>query len=497
VAGLVAATAWGGEPAQVSPWFFGVDRGLFHSRMADAEGAERERAAGPFWERSDSPDGPTLRAVPRPIYVRVTDPATARTAWDALWPVAAGKTFGEQESWRVVSAFFLNQDRGDPESKYRFWLLPVWFHGRDESGVGYAALFPVGGHIRNLLWKDQIRFVLWPVWARSGVNDVVTTDVFWPIYSRTTTPDGRLEKFRVFPLYGHSRREGQFEKHTVLWPVWSHARYEHPKAAGTAWVLFPLYGRVRLNSQRGWMVLPPFFQHVRGDQLTRTYFPWPFFQRETGVRERLSIWPLYGRRVDAELKRTYWLWPLISREENEQGRGHSVRWTVAPLYNNVSYSRAAPAAPAGASAEDAPAPPREVRANRTKLWPLVSRQYDLDAGAYRLRAPDLWPGPHPPAVERTWAPLWTWVDFRVRGDDSDFEVLWGLYRATRRGGEGRAFSLFPLWRHERAADDSDRRWSVLKGLIAYDRTATTRRVRFLWAGRLRLAAPREAPEPKP
>ncbi|HPT16674.1 MAG TPA: hypothetical protein PK388_05280, partial [Kiritimatiellia bacterium] len=53
----------------------------------------------------------------------------------------------------------------------------------------------------------------------------------------------------------------------------------------------------------------------------------------------------------------------------------------------------------------------------------------------------------------------------------------------------RATTLFPLWRHERAAGDAARRWSVLKGLIAYDRTATNRQVRFLWLGRVRLAPP--------
>jgi hypothetical protein len=66
-------------------------------------------------------------------------------------------------------------------------------------------------------------------------------------------------------------------------------------------------------------------------------------------------------------------------------------------------------------------------------------------------------------------------------------VLWGLYRATRRADGAHATGLFPVWRHERAGADAGRRWSVLKGLLAYDRTATNRQVRFLWVGRLRLA----------
>lgn len=74
----------------------------------------------------------------------------------------------------------------------------------------------------------------------------------------------------------------------------------------------------------------------------------------------------------------------------------------------------------------------------------------------------------------------------MHGENSDFDVLWGLCRVTRRAEDARAFSLFPLWRHERTGGDAGRRWSVLKGLLAYDRTATNRQVRFLWLGRLRL-----------
>jgi hypothetical protein len=475
--------------AAEAPWSMVWDGGVFASAMADADGNERFRAAGPFWEEAEGAGGMSLRAQPRPLFTRAADPATKRAAWDALWPVASGKTFGEQKSWRILTAYFLDQDRRDANTRYRFWLLPLWFHGRDDDGSRYAALFPLGGEIRNILWKDRIRFVLWPLWASSEVNDVRTVNVLWPFFSRTTTPDGHLTQLRVFPFYGHSVNEGQYEKRMALWPIWTHARYVHPKAEGTAWVLFPLCGRVNLNTQKGWMFLPPLFQHIRGEQMSRTYFPWPFYQRETGYRERLVVWPLYGRRQDGALKRQYWLWPLVNREENDWGRRHVLRWSVVPVWSCATQRESwLPSERAAAEARGEPLPEPRVRAQRAKAWPLFSRQYDLDEGAYRLRAPDLWPGPTPPGVERNWAPIWTLLDYRARGERSDLDVLWGLYRQVRREGGARTFSLFPLWKHERTAADRERRWSVLKGLLAYDRTATNRTVRFLWVGRVRLAA---------
>ncbi len=110
----------------------------------------------------------------------------------------------------------------------------------------------------------------------------------------------------------------------------------------------------------------------------------------------------------------------------------------------------------------------------------------MDAQTLRWRWLDLWPAGQPPAVERSWAPLWTLWDYRAQQDRRDLDVLWGLYRQTSRAEEARAFSLFPLWRHERAARNEARRWSVLKGLLAYDRTATNRQVRVLWLGRIPL-----------
>ena len=492
----VCAPAWADEPA---PWIAEADWGPLASWVVDADGNDRFRAAGPFWEDAESPDGRKLMAFPRPLWARAVDPEADRDSWDFFWPLALGKTFGKEKSWRVGLAWFLDDDREDPASRYRFWLLPLWFHGRATDGAGYAALFPLGGEIRNFLFKDRIRFALWPLWAETQVNDVRTVNVLWPIYSRSTAPDGHLERFRVFPLYVRTKSVRQFEKTAVLWPLWNHARNVHPKASGTAWVLFPLAGRIDLNSQKGWMLLPPFFQFVRGEQLNRTYCPWPFFQRETGVREKLYVWPLYGFRQDGPLERRFWLWPLASREVNEFAHRKRTRWMLTPLWTCATETALPPAAgrkpfpfaaaaPAPAAAA-APTNEPPVVARRTKLWPLYSRQWDAETDVSRTRLLDLWPAGRPPAVERSWAPLWTLLDVRANGANRDVDALWGLYRGARRADGAQATTVFPLWRHERAGGDAARRWSVLKGLIAYDRTATNRQVRFLWLGRVRLAPP--------
>jgi hypothetical protein len=151
------------------------------------------------------------------------------------------------------------------------------------------------------------------------------------------------------------------------------------------------------------------------------------------VREKLYVWPLYGYRKDGELERRFWLWPLVSRERNEWGRKRGHALDGGAVLQQCDDGNGPPPGRAAPAAEAEP----ELVGNRTKLWPLYSRRYDLEEGSYRLRLLDLWPGPVPPPVERSWAPLWTVLDVSRAGGGRDLDVLWGLYRDDAAGG-GRA-----------------------------------------------------------
>ena len=515
---LGGALAAGAEEGALVPWPmpWESDEGFFFSRLEDIDGSERVRAAGPFFESSSSTNGAELFAPVRPFWSRAIDPVGGRTNWDACWPVAAGKTFGDEQSWRVLNVFGFDKDASDAASKAdHLWILPVWASGQTAEGQSYAALFPFGGTVRDFLWKDRISFAFWPIWMESDVNDLHTTDIFWPIYSRGLSDDGKWDKLRVFPFYSRIENKRQFVKKSVMWPIWNQAEYTHPKANGEAWVLFPICGRVDLNSQKGWMALPPLFQYVEGEQMTRLYCPWPFFQRETGkYRQRLYVWPFWGTRTDGDLQRTFWAWPFLSREQNRVGREKRVRWTLTPFYNRVTtsvpegdpgpeptnkpslFSAIAPGSGSDDSAATPPPAadgPRRVIATRTKVWPLYSHASDTETGEIRWRTLELWPGPNPAPVERSWAPLWTLADYRAKAGASELDILWGLYRQRSEPDGSRSFSAFPLWAHDRSEPRGERHWSFCKGLLAWDRTPESRRLRFLWLGSWNFDVPAEEP----
>ena len=516
------------------PEFF--DWGIFGSRLPlEQDDAVRFRMAGPFFESARTPDGMGFDARFRPVFSRAVLPwHGGRSEWDFLWPLAQGKTFAGEKSWRFLLAYYRDVEPGKPDGEYRFTVFPFWFGGRDKVET-YGALFPFGGHMRNFFFKDEIDFILWPIWMRSRIKDVETTDILWPIWSKTTSSDGHRERFRVFPFYMYSKNARQFEKQAICWPFWTHATYTHPKGKGEAWVAWPFLGRVNLENQKGWMFLPPFFQFIRGDECNRTYVLWPFYQRETGFRDKLYVWPFYGIRTDGPLRRQFWAWPFVFRNENTAGDKRSVRWNFVPFYSCVTDSVRPPLSDAekkdlkdkireirketfasgGVSAMYPSLQPAVMQASRKNLekleaefrddrpwsvahrrvsiWPLFYRESDIPTDRVRFRTLDLWPGNDLPPVERSWAPLWTLADYRRNGPASDFELLWGLYRQSGNAETGaRDFSLFPFWRHVRDANDTARRWSFLKGLLAYDREPDgSRRFRFLWLGRLSFAPPAE------
>lgn len=442
------------------------DFGFIASRLRDPNGDLRLRALGPFLEWAESTNGLRFSAF-RPLSGTVSDPEAGRTTRYVMWPLFTGRRLRDDLTWRAILLHYADYDVSDPQSHYRFWLLPVYFQGRDPQKRPYWAVFPLGGRICDFLGRDQIDFVLFPLWGKHSVNGVVTRDVLWPIYSRT---EGKgIHRFRVFPFYGRSAHRDQFKKGFVLWPFWTWARYEYRNYPGKAYILFPFWGHFDMADQEAWLFLPPLFRFSRGERLNYGYCPWPLVQWSSGEVEKLYLWPLWGRKRMHAVKTDFLLWPIFWRERMDRPEGVRRRWLALPFVQAGSTT---------ASARE-PGGRRPVVARFFKLWPLMS--YERQEGARRFRVLDLWPVRDAAPVERCYAPLWTLYARTAVGNAVDSEGLWGLYRHRRRGADMRSVSVFPLvsWQRDDRAGEC-REWSLLHGLLGYRREGTQRRVRVLY-----------------
>ena len=442
------------------------DAGPIISYDQSVDGFPRMRVAGPFIEQQADAQQ-RFRAV-RPFYSRTSDASTSRTVQDFLWPWGSVRHRDAEVDWRFIPAYGHNFDRNDPDSRYRWAVFPVLFRGRAANGERYLAVFPLGGTLRDFLGRDKIEFVLFPVYARIEFKELVTHSVLWPVGSRTTGPG--VHRYRVFPFYGYSHREGQWTKRFVAWPIWTSVRYHDttdPDDGG--FILFPFFGRVDVGERTSRMRLPPFFKLERAPGHWALNAPWPFIRISRGEIDRTYIWPLWGQRVIGARRSGYAMWPVVSWDRIDRVDHTVVIRRLFPFW----YSEAN----RPVNGDD------PVLARHAKLWPVFG--YRREGDRSRFRVPELWPMRDMQGVERNWAPWWALV-YRARsGEQRETEVLWGLYRHQRSENASRR-SVFPLLSTEFDREADMRGWSALAGVVRYRREGVDRQLRLLYVLKLRL-----------
>jgi len=441
--------------APVSDW------GCFYSQDGAAGFDPGWTAVGPVLEHSRG-GGVVLDAV-RPFYTRETD-GRGRTVTDVLWPVATMRKWGNDSDWRFLTAVGHDDDAGDPAGAYRAWFLPFFFFGRNRAGEDYGAVFPLGGRIEGWYGRDEVSFILFPLYARSRLKDIETHHVLWPLLSRTT--GDAVYQARFFPFYGYSRRGDMMERTFILWPVWNRVKDCKPGASGGGFMLFPFGGHVKMGDQETWMLLPPFFRHTRTREGTAGACPWPLVQWQQGKSRKLYVWPLYGRRTSEGDNVSFWAWPLVWKGRTQRDGVQRDRFRVFPVYSQEVLRKADQSGTA-------------VADRYVSVWPLVSYRQSGSNTTWRMM--DLWPFRDTPAIERNLAPWWTVYDRRRTGEGTSGRLLWGLARwSTRKDGEVYR-SLFPLgaMRRDRQGDRY-REWEFLKGAAGYRRDESGRSYRLLY-----------------
>ena len=456
----VAGNVWAGAPAQRE-----FDWGFLGSRDRDLQGNDRLRILGPFYERRRAEDGSRLLAV-RPFYSSESDPGRDRIQRQILWPVAEFKDLQGERFWHVLTAFGNDYDINTPDSRYKVVVTPFLFAGRDKDGDGYFGLFPVGGRIKEFLRFDDFLFVLFPLYARAQVNDVVTHGVLWPLGEFAHGDD--VHRVRVLPFYGRSVKDGLQEGTTVMWPIWNHIRCHYRGGSGYAWVLWPLGGYADIKDAQSYMLLPPFFRYSTSPDEKLLYCPWPFVQYSSGDIDKLYLWPLWGRRRQAGMDRTFLAWPIVFVDRHQRQDGVVRRFIVNPVLHCESRHELAD----GKESE-------EATGKYCHVWPLFSyNRQDDDAVVKCL---NLWPLKGARAVDKNLAPFWTVATWRRAGEAREHELLWGLYKYRGDGKGSRGWSVFPLLRSERSAEgEGTRSCDLLRGLLGYRREGLRRQVRLLY-----------------
>ena len=439
----------------------------------------RKEIVSPFYYSEQKGDQHTW-AIPPLTIAYTADPTIHYREFDFAYPILTFDQFGSEYRLQFFQlfAFAGGNDTKDDRAR-RFTLFPVYFQQRSpDPDLNYTAVVPFYGTIKNRLFRDEIHFVMFPLFSKTRKRDVVNYNMPYPIFC-LTYGDG-LRGWQVWPLVGHEHKE--VTTRTNMW-----GESESVPGYDTKFVLWPFYTKsetdIGSTNPVHQEALIPAFSITRSKMRDSTTYAWPIGvthtqDREKGYKEWDAPWPLivFAR---GEHKHTDRVWPFMSQATNQFLESD---WYLWPIYkfNRVhsgpldrSRTRIAFFLYSDVTEKNTET---GKALHRQDLWPLFTHRKDFD-GRERLQIlsviePVL---PANKSVER------------------DYSYVYSVWRAEKNPLTG-ASSQSLLWNmYRREAAPQRKKISLLFGLFQYQSTpeGTHWRVCYIPAGKAKKSPARE------
>ena len=391
-------------------------------------------------------------AIP-PLLSYSKDPDAEVREWDFLYPIVTYDIYGGQYRWQFFQLLSFAGGPSSEDVRHRTTFFPFYFHQRStDPKENYTAVGPFYGHIKHHLLRDEIFFVMFPLYSETRKKEVVTDNYLYPVFHLRRGPG--LQGWQFWPLLGHEHKDvtthtnGFNEVQTVpghdsLFVLWPFFFNDHKDLGGTnaTWqqAFLPVYSLERSKMRNSTTVIWPFFNRIEDHSKKYVEWdaPWPLVEFARGEGKTTTrVWPFFSRSHSATMEDNFYLWPVY-----KYSRAHS-----NPLDHRRSrilfylYSRTVD---------------KNTETGKTSrksyLWPLFTHWQDFNGNSrLQLLAP-LEPfvqGSH--KIARDYSPLWSlWrAEHNPAGGASSQSLLWNLYRHDARPTEKKVSLLFGLFQYQ-------------------------------------------------
>ncbi|MEO7298415.1 MAG: hypothetical protein ABI042_07550 [Verrucomicrobiota bacterium] len=400
-----------------------------------------------------------------PLFSCTRDPDVESVEMDFLYPLVTYDRYGGEYRFQILQLFaFAGGKTQEDEGKSRFTLFPFYFQQRSVNPeLNYTAFLPFYGTLKDRLFRDEIHFVLFPLYVGTRKKDIVTQNYLFPVFH--LRHGNALHGWQVWPIMGAERKEvtmrtntldeaetvGGHKKLFVLWPFF----FKTTTGIGTE------------NPERQLSLLP-FFTTMHSPQRDSTTVPWPIGLSLTDDRARKyhevgapwplivfahgegknvkRVWPLYSRASNSNLTSNFYLWPIYKYNrlyspplERERTR------ILFFLYSDIVE--------------------KNLEANtalrRVDVWPLFSFRRDRE-GRQRLQVLSILEPilPNNKSIERDYSPLWSiWrAEKNPATQTRSQSLLWNLYRRDVSATTKKCSLFFGLFQYQSAPDG--KRWRM-------------------------------------
>jgi len=424
----------------------------------------RTEAFGPFFYSETTGDQKTW-AIP-PLMAHTRDRGTDSEEFDFLYPLFTVDRFGEDYRWQFLQVFSIAGGEHEPgaEAK-RITIFPLYFQQRSAiSNENYTAVFPFYGHLQKRLFRDQIFFVMFPLYGRTWKRDLVTDNYLYPFFS--VRHGDHLFGWQFWPFYGNEHKDvstrtngfgevsiiGGYDDRFLFWPFFLRRdegigtdnqkttraslpffSYERSPGRDSTTLLWPLFSRIddRENEYKEWQV------------------PWPVLEFARGKGKYANrIWPFYGYGINTNLEGRFICWPLYTFRRIHSEPYFRDRTRILFFLYSDTIERNTDTG--------------KFR-RRVDFVPFCSDRQEMD-GSSRLQILSLIEPftPYSKSVQRDYSPLWT---------------VWTSERNPNTGASRQSF-LWNLYRHDSAPGST--RFSFLLGLVQYQSGPEGKRLRLFY-----------------
>jgi len=452
----LASVAFAGDGFSAGP--------IFDQFPLTLDSGHRTEAIGPFFYNQES-DTEKTWAVP-PLLSHDVNAATESKEFDLLYPVLTCECYGGESRWQFCQllSFAGGQSPQADLSQKRFTVFPFYFQQRSPvPEENYTAVLPLYGRLQNRLFRDEIFFVLFPIYGETRIRDVVTDNYLYPFF-HLRHGDG-LFGWQIWPLVGNEHKDvttrtngfneteiiGGRDKFFALWPLY----FNETTGIGTdnpekwrAGLL--LYGQSRSPQRDYTSVVWPFFAWI--DDREKRYHewevPWPFVIVTRGEGKTITrVFPLFSRAHDDTQESDFYLWPIYRYNRLQAGVLDRQRTRILFYwFGNVTEKNTDTGA---------------VR-HRVAWLPLFTWQREFN-GNERLQilAPLEPVFPNNRGLERNWSPLWSvWrSESSPKAGAASQTLLWNFYRFETTPTAKKCSLLLGLFQYQ--SDSEIKRWRLL------------------------------------
>jgi hypothetical protein len=435
----------------------------------------RTEAAGPFYYNERAGDTHTW-GVP-PIMAHTTDVGTDSEEFTFAYPVMSYARYGEQYRWQLFQLLSWSGGPSQSETeRNRFTLFPIYFQQRStDPSQNYTAVGPFYGHLQNRLFRDEIEYVMFPLYSRTRKRNVVTRNYLYPIFH--LREGDALEGWQVWPLFGHelkgvtTRTNGFGDVEVVgghnhwfaLWPIYFNA-YNNIGTENLSWQhgVLPLYSLERSEARDATTILWPFFSKIddRGRGYREWQVPFPFLDFARGGGKTINrVWPIWGKAQGTNLTTGFLLWPLYRYNHLHSPPLDRVRKRVLLFLYSDTRERNTQ---------------MNTERRRIDFLPFFSHRRDTK-GNTRLQVlailePFL---PGNDNIERQYSHFWSlWRSEKNRETSAASQsLLWNLYSHQTTADSKRVSVLFGLYQYRRAPNGRQVRLFHVLPIGKWQRTA--------------------------